>query len=324
MDPPPPRAPWSLRVWGWVIIASSVLSLISFSLRMLSSAGSSSSTPPAAVGVVVSLVTIATGIGFVTGMRWSWFTGFVLAVGGLVFGGWYLLDVEGGTLQTRSVLAVLWLGPPLLLLACLAMPSSVRWALGAPPAWAMASSIPPPPVDTTRRRSVLLPVVTIVGAAAIVGAWFLWGRGLGSVPDEAAGFRLYRSWTVNGMPSIGPPVWTQEDLVVLRHQFAYYVDGARSAQVTILYDDHTSEFSHEVLLRAAGIGIVATEANPEGRLGDVSAKSIDGLRYTCVRTTVAMGCIWTEPSMTSWTLSNGGLSVDRIRTLAREIHDAVV
>jgi hypothetical protein len=37
-----------------------------------------------------------------------------------------------------------------------------------------------------------------------------------------------------------------------------------------------------------------------------------------------MGCIWTEPSSTSWTLSDGGLSVERLRNLARDVHDAVV
>ena len=323
MDPSPPRAPWSIRVFGWTILAFSFLGLISFSLGMLSSLGSSSAAPPAAAGVIGSLVTIATGIGFVAGWRWSWFAGLVLAVAGVTFGIW-VISQFGGTLQTRAGFAVLWVGPPLLLLVCLLLPASVRWATGAPPSWASASPIPPSPQVAAPRRSLLLPTVTVVLALVVIAAvWFVFEGGSGSFPKEAAGFRLVRSSTVDAYNPIGPPVSDRSNLRVVRIRDAIYVDARRSYEVRIVEDDLTSQFPHDVLLQASGVGIVTSPAFPEGRLGDVTAAMIDGVRYTCVRTKVATGCIWTEPSLTGWTMGDGGVRLDRLRKLAGAIHDAV-
>jgi hypothetical protein len=37
MEPAPPRAPLSIRIWGWIILVSSVLNLIAFSTSMMGS-----------------------------------------------------------------------------------------------------------------------------------------------------------------------------------------------------------------------------------------------------------------------------------------------
>jgi hypothetical protein len=304
-----------------VILALSILSLISFTFGLLSSLGSTPGPPPAA-GAVAYLVTIATGIGFVVGWRWSWFAGFVLAVAGVVFGVWVVSQI-GGTLQTRSGFAVLWVGPPLLLLVCLLLPASLRWVTGTRPAWVSGVSIPPPPEVAARRRSLLLPTVTIVVAIVVVAAWFVFGRGPGSFPDRAAGFALVFSRTVDGGVPFGPPISSRNDLRVVRQRIAAYAADGRTFEVRIIEDRLTSEFPHKVLLRAAGIGIATSTAFPEGRLGEVIATTIEGVRYTCVHTRVAAGCIWTDDELSGWALGDGPKDVARLRALSRAVHDAM-
>jgi len=322
VDPAPPRAPWSLRVWGWVILAFSILSLISFTLGLLSSFGSSPA-PPAAAGAVIYLVTIATGIGFVAGWRVTWFSGLMLAVAGIAYGGWVVLQLST-TLQTRAAFAVLWVGPPLLLLTCLLLPASVRWAIGAPPPWAAASSIHPPTTSTTPpRRSLLLPIVTIVVAAIVVAAWLFLGRGPGSFPERAAGFRLIFSRTVDAGLGFGPPVGSSGDLRVVRQRIAVYTFRGKTFEVRVIEDARTSAFPHRVILLSAGMGITTSPAFPEGRLGTVTTETIHGVRYTCVHTRVAAGCIWTEGALTGWASGDGPRDVERLRQLARAVHDAM-
>ena len=174
------------------------------------------------------------------------------------------------------------------------------------------------------RRSLLLPTVTVVLVLVVIAAvWFVFEGGSGSFPKEAAGFRLVRSSTVDAYNPIGPPVFDRSNLRVVRIRDAIYVDARRSYEVRIVEDDLTSQFPHDVLLQASGVGIVTSPAFPEGRLGQVTAAMIDGVRYTCVRTKVATGCIWTEPSLTGWTMGDGGVRLDRLRKLAGAIHDAV-
>ena len=322
MDPAPPRAPWSLRVWGWVILASSVLSLISFSLGLLSTlASSSSSSPRLAIGAAVYLTSIATGIGFVVGWRVTWFSGLVLAVAGVVFGASMLVRI-GGTLETRAAYGLLWVGPSLLLLVCLLMPASIRWAIGAPPASLdVRPTAPPPPAPVPPRRA-LLPTVTIVVAAVVVAAWFLIGRGPGSFPERAAGFRLVFSRTVDAGHPIGPPVSSPDDLRVVRQRLAGYVADGMSFEVRIIEDGVASRFPHRVILRAAGIGLVAT-GSQKVRLGEVTVETVDGVRYTCVDNTVGGGCLWTDGELTGWALGGGSRYTDRLRSLSKAVHDAM-
>jgi hypothetical protein len=322
MDPPAPRAPWSIRVWGWVLLAVSFLSLISFSIGMLSTLASSpSSSPRLAIGAVVYLTSIATGIGFVVGWRVTWFTGLVLAVAGVVYGASLLARI-GGTLETRAAFGLLWVGPSLLLLVCLLLPASIRWAIGAPPASLEVPPTAPTPATPAPRRRLLLPTVTIVVAAAVVVAWLTFGRGPGSFPERAAGFRLVFSRTLDAGHPIGPPVSSPDDLRIVRQRIAAYVADGRSFEVRIIEDGVTSQFPHRVLLRAAGIGLVAS-GSQEVRLGRVTVESVDGVRYTCVDNTVGAGCIWTEGELTAWALGDGPRDIDRLRSLSRAVHDAV-
>lgn len=305
-----------------MILAFSILSLVSFTLGLLSSFGSSPA-PPAAAGAVIYLLTIATGIGFVAGWRVSWFSGLVLAVAGVAFGGLVVSDLSG-TLQTRAAFAMLWVGPPLLLLVCLLLPASVRWAIGAPPPWATASPISPASTATpTTRRSFLVPVVAILVAAVVVAAWLFFGSGPGAFPERAAGFRLVFSRTVDAGLGFGPPVGSRSDLRVVRQRIAAYAFRGRTFEVRVIEDAHTSAFPHRVILLAAGMGITTSPAFPEGRLGTVTAETIQGVRYTCVHTPVAAGCIWTEGALTGWASGDGPRDVKRLRQLTRAVHDAM-
>ena len=320
MDPAPPGPPLSIRVWGWVILALSMLGLLSFMLGQLVSLGSTPG-PPRVAGAVAYLVAIATGIGFTVGWRWSWFTGLVLAVAGVAYGVWVVSQV-GGTLQTKAGFAVLWAGPPLLLLICLLLPASLRWVTGTAPAWVTAPIPPPPPVATGPRRRLLVPIVSVVGAAVVVAAWFLFGRGPGSFPERAAGFRLLFSRTLDAGHPIGPPVSDPDELRIVRQRLAGYAADGQTFEVRVIEDGHTSRYPHRTLLRAAGIGIVAADPQPI-RLGTVTTETIDGVRYTCVGTRVGGGCIWTDGDLTGLAIGGGSRYTERLRALARAVHDAM-
>jgi hypothetical protein len=164
--------------------------------------------------------------------------------------------------------------------------------------------------------------VTIVVAAVVVVAWFLFGRGPGSFPERAAGFRLVFSHTLDAGHPIGPPVSSPDDLRIVRQRIAAYVADGRSFEVRIIEDGVGSRFPHRVLLRAAGIGLVAT-GSQQVRLGRVTVESVDGVRYTCVDNTVGAGCIWTEGELTGWALGDGARDIDRLRSLSRAVHDAM-
>ena len=71
MEPAPPRAPRSIRIWGWVLLASSVLNLIAFATSSMGTLTSGGAPGISSLAVVAFLVTVATGIGFVSGWRWS-------------------------------------------------------------------------------------------------------------------------------------------------------------------------------------------------------------------------------------------------------------
>jgi hypothetical protein len=49
----------------------------------------------------------------------------------------------------------------------------------------------------------------------------------------------------------------------------------------------------------------------------------EGVRYTCVHTPVAAGCIWTEGPLTGWALGDGPRDVGKLRELSRAVHDAM-
>ena len=159
-------------------------------------------------------------------------------------------------------------------------------------------------------------------AAVVVVAWFLFGRGPGSFPERAAGFRLVYSRTVDAGHPIGPPVSSPDDLRVVRQRIAAHVSDGRSFEVRIIEDGVTSQFPHRVLLRAAGIGLVST-GSARVRLGRVSVETLDGVRYTCVDNTVGAGCIWTEGELTGWALGDGPRDIGRLRSLSRAVHDAM-
>jgi hypothetical protein len=89
-----------------------------------------------------------------------------------------------------------------------------------------------------------------------------------------------------------------------------------SFEVRIIEDGVTSQFPHRVLLRAAGIGLVAT-GSQNVRLGKVTVETVDGVRYTCVDNTVGGGGIWTEGELTGWALGGGSRYADRLRSCRR-------
>jgi hypothetical protein len=327
MERPPPRAPLSIRVWGWVLLASSVLNLIAFSTSMMGSLASGQGRSLSAPALVAFLVTVATGIGFVSGWRWSWFSGLVIAVGGLAFGVWYLAQVRGpGAPQVRPVLGVIWLGPSLLLLLCLLFPSSIRWMRGGeqPWRWPMpppGAAIPPPPVPVEgappSRPSLLLPfaIFLLAGTAAALILWI--GQGGGSFPDEAAGFRLARTMDVDAGMIFGPPVTqipdpTPEEIV---HRLAVYEDGDTSAEIRLFGVD-LERWPHETLLVSAGVA-VATDPDR------ITAEAVDGVTFTCARLRQrGAACVWTDGARTGWARSDGPISVDRLRDLATITHAA--
>jgi hypothetical protein len=187
-------------VWGWLLLASSALSLLSFSCGMVGTLATRQGGGISAGAAVLFLAGLATGIGFVTGGSWSWYLGLLLAIGGVASGAWYLAQVEGpGAAEAWIALGLLWLGPPLLLLLCLFLPASLRWRRGAgvPVTW----PAPPPPGSTplAERRSYAVPLA-LAFAIAIVGAAILWALSRGAdVPTDAEGFPLVRSWTVEAV-----------------------------------------------------------------------------------------------------------------------------
>ena len=154
-------------VWGWVLLASSVLNLIAFATSSMGALASRGAPGISSLPVVAFLITVATGIGFVSGWRWSWYTGLLIAIGGLAFGFWYLQQVRGpGASEIRPTLGVIWLGPSLVLLLCLLFPSAIRWMRGGEQPWrwpmpppGTPASMPPPPADAAvpKRPSLILP-----------------------------------------------------------------------------------------------------------------------------------------------------------------------
>ncbi|HYJ61206.1 MAG TPA: hypothetical protein VE032_07060, partial [Actinomycetota bacterium] len=208
MEPAPSRAPRSIRIWGWVLLASSVLNLIAFATSSMGTLTSGGAPGISSLAVVAFLVTVATGIGFVSGWRWSWYTGVLIAVGGLAFGVWYLQQVRGpGASQIRPALGVIWLGPSLVLLLCLLFPSAIRWMRGGeqpwrwpmPPPSTPAATMPPPPADAAapKRPSLILPLSIFLLAGTAAGLILWLGRGDGEFPERAAGFRLTRTMDVD-------------------------------------------------------------------------------------------------------------------------------
>lgn len=325
MEPPPPRAPRSIRVWGWVLLASSVLNVIVFSTSMMGGLASGQPGGIAGPAVVAFLVTVATGIGFVSGWRWSWYSGLLIAVGGLALGVWYLLKVRGpGAAAIRPALGVIWLGPSLLLLLCLLFPASIRWMRGGeqpwrwpmPPPGTPAATIPPPPLDVTvpTRPSLILPLVIFLVAGTAAGLILWLGRGGGEFPERAAGFRLTRTMDVAAGTIFGPPVTTFPDPTpeAIVHRLAVYEDGDLSAEVR-LFEVDLSRWPHETLLVAAGV--------PAGR-GRLTAEAVDGVTYTCARLRPGAACVWTDGDWTGWARSDGPLDTDRLRGLASSVYAA--
>jgi hypothetical protein len=312
---PTPRAPLSLRVWGWIFIASAVLSLASFSFGMLGAMAGGRGGLPTGLGVGF-LLTLATGIGFVTGGRWSWFLGFLLAGVGLVAGVWYLGQVEGeGAAQARALLAVIWLGPNLLLLLCLFLPASLRWMRGdpVPASWA-TPMLPVPPGGTLpttgpatapggplalpappRSRSVPL---AIVAAVAILAATAIWALSRTSgFPEEAAGLRLTRTMDVPAGPIFGPPVLSVTDPPEepIEHRLAVYRAGSTTAEVRLFGIDLRS-WPNETLLVSAGVRV-------DRPVRPVTAEA-DGVLVTCAAVRRGAACVWTDEGWTGWASSD--------------------
>ena len=325
MEPPPPRAPRSIRAWGWVLLVSSVLNVIVFSTSMMSGLASGQARGIAAPAVVAFLVTVATGIGFVSGWRWSWYSGLLIAVGGLAFGVWYLQQVRGpGASEIRPALGVIWLGPSFLLLLCLLFPSSIRWMRGGeqpwrwpmPPPGTPAATMPPPPLGTAApaRPSLILPLAIFLLAGTAAGLILWLGRGGGEFPERAAGFRLTRTMDVDAGTIFGPPVTAFPDPTpdAIVHRLAVYEDGDLSAEVRLFGVD-LSRWPDETLLVAAGV--------PAGT-SRVTAEVVDGVTYTCARVGPGAACVWTDAAWTGWARSDEPLAVDRLRDLASSAHMA--
>ena len=258
--------------------------------------------------MVAFLVTVATGIGFVSGWRWSWYTGLLIAVGGLAFGVWYLQQVRGpGASEIRPALGVIWLGPSLVLLLCLLFPSAIRWMRGGeqpwrwpmPPPGTPAATMPPPPADAAapKRPSLILPLAIFLLAGTAAGLILWLGRGGGEFPERAAGFRLTRTMDVDAGTIFGPPVTTFPDPTpeAIVHRLAVYEDGDVSAEVR-LFEVDLSRWPHETLLASAGVSVGA---------GRVSAETVDGVTYTCARMRRGSACVWTDAV------------VDRLGTIGR-------
>jgi hypothetical protein len=325
MEPTPPRAPRSIRIWGWVLLASSILNLVAFGTSSMGTLASGGAPGIRAPLVVAFLVTVATGIGFVSGWRWSWYSGLLVAVGGLAFGVWYLQQVRGaGASEIRPALGVIWLGPSLLLLSCLLFPSSIRWMRGGeqpwrwpmPPPGTPAASMPPPLVDPAvpARPSLVLPLAIFLLAATAAGLILWLGRGGGEFPERAAGFRLTRTIDVDAGTIFGPPVTTFPDPTPeeIVHRLGVYEDGDLSAEVR-LFEVDLSRWPHETLLVAAGV--------PVG-LSRVTDEAVNGVTYTCARIGPGAACVWTDAEWTGWARSDGPLAVDRLRDLASSAHVA--
>lgn len=325
MQPPPPRAPRSIRAWGWVLLASSVLNVVVFSTSMMGGLASGQPRSIAGPAVVGFLVTVATGIGFVSGWRWSWYSGLLLAVGGLALGVWYLQQVRGpGAAEIRPALGVIWLGPSLLLLLCLLFPASIRWMRGGEQPWrwpmpppgpsAATMSPPRPDVAAPARPSLILPlaIFLLAGTGAALILWF--ARSDGEFPERAAGFRLTRTMDVDAGTIFGPPVTTFPDPTpeAIVHRLAVYEDGDLSAEVRLFGVD-LSRWPHETLLVSAGV--------PAGT-SRITAETVDGVTYTCARIRPGAVCVWTDAAWTGWARSEGPLAVGRLRDLASSAHAA--
>ena len=324
MEPAPPRAPRSIRIWGWVLLASSVLNLIAFATSSMGTLASGGAPGISSLPVVAFLITVATGIGFVSGWRWSWYTGLLIAIGGLAFGVWYLQQVRGpGASEIRPALGVIWLGPSLVLLLCLLFPSAIRWMRGGEQPWrwpmpppGTPATMPPPPADAAapKRPSLILPLAIFLLAGTAAGLILWLGRGGGEFPEQAAGFRLTRTMDVDAGTIFGPPVTTFPDPTpeAIVHRLAVYEDGDVSAEVR-LFEVDLSRWPHETLLASAGVPVETSR---------VTAGAVDGVTYTCARMRRGSACVWTDGSWTGWARSDGPLAVDRLRDLASSAHTA--
>jgi hypothetical protein len=325
MDRMPPGPPKSIRMWGWVLLIFSLMNMVTFAFGTLASFASSEAEVLPVLDAIVFLGMVATGIGFMNGWRSTWFLGLMLGVAAVTYGGWVLFDMQrngGIALPGLPVGLILFLiAPGLLLLLSLFSPATLRWMGFLQPATLATPLLPSATMPEPPRRSFLLPTVTILVAAAVVASWFWFGRLDRSFPEDAAGFRLLWSRTAVGGLPFGPPVAPSVDTLA-KQRLAEYVDGVDSLEVRLTEYDLT-RFTHKVLLKSAGIGIETSPKFPKGHLGRTTSETIDGVAYTCVRTTVASGCLWTEESLTGWALGSGRTSIDRLRALARAIHDEV-
>jgi hypothetical protein len=326
MERMPPGPPRSIRRWGWVLLAFSLLNMVTFAFGTLARFASSKGEVLPVVDAIVFLGMVATGIGFMNGWRWTWFLGLMLGVAAVTYGGWVLFDMQrdGADISLPGLpvdLILFLIAPGILLLLSLFSPATLRW-MGFLQSETLATPLLPTATapDPARRRP-LVPAVTVLVAAAVVASWFWFGRVNRSFPDEAAGFRLRWSRTVVGGLPFGPPAAPSVDTLA-KQRLALYVDGADSLEVRLTEYDLT-RFTHNVLLKAALIGIETSPKFPKGHLGRTTSETIDGVAYTCVRTKVASGCLWTEEALTGWALGSGRTSIDRLRALARAIHDAV-
>jgi hypothetical protein len=326
MEPAPPRAPLSIRVWGWVLLVSAVLNLIGFFTSTLGTLASGHAPGLSATLMVAFLVSLATGIGFVSGWRWSWYSGLMVAVGGLVFGTWYLAQIPGpGASEIRPALGVIWLGPSLLLLLCLLFPASIRWMRGGeqpwrwpmPPPGASAATPPPHPLAEVApaRPSLILPLAIFLLAGTAAGLILWLARGGGEFPDRAAGFRLTRTMDAHAGMIFGPPVTMFPDPApeAIVHRLAVYQDGDVTAEVR-LFEVDLSRWPHETLLVSAGVSVGT---------GRITAEAVDGVTYTCARVPPGAACVWTDGAWTGWARSDGPIAVDRLRDLASAAQSAV-
>jgi hypothetical protein len=158
-------------------------------------------------------------------------------------------------------------------------------------------------------------LLTLVALAVVVVSVL----GTGFLPEQAAGFTLMDSRTLDAGVNLGPPVTDPNELTVVEHRIGAYAHDDGVAEVRVVEMDLTS-FSIRDMLDAQLV---------DRRTERWRTTTIGGVAYTCGGHRLGRWCFWTTRTHFGRTSTAGSYpaepdtSMASLRRLAVAIHDAV-
>ena len=204
--------------------------------------------------------------------------------------------------------------------------ASACWRCGEPLATLERPSTQPgsertgsEPVMPLRRHGHLgIAIALALALAAFAGA-VVYVLGTGRLPEQAAGFTLVESRSLDAGVIFGPPVSNRDDLTVVPHRIGVYIHDDGVVEVRVVEMDVTG-FTIPELLEAQLV---------DRRTERWTTTRIGGVAYTCGGHRLARWCFWATSSHFGRTgtvepgLAEPDTSIASLRRLAVAIHDAV-